>query len=604
MAQGQPQRQPKDQTQNQHPNPTPRRNRAQSKPLRQTSGQTQAQNQASGQTQAQNQASGQTQAQGQASSQTQAQGQASSQTERPPHGSIYAQLTLPELENIKAKVLTQLRGQQATDSPAQHGHRQSSSTPAQLRRKASTNPREQSTERRNQLATLRAQLEEINTAQHNRLRKIKAQVMHLEASNHQYLIVYNSTDGYYKLAGRSVLFYTTLVTTRLKWRANVRPDTDLYYPSQEGVVSIKDLERLEANLALLGILPDPHPAAFTATESPQSTSKATQNTPQATQSTAEAPQSTSKATSQAAPKATSKATSQAEPKATQSAPQATSFLPELHFYKFPQAYNDAKIAKFRDRSERERQRLLGILRPTGPEPELYYQLLELAEMAFNLLRGTRGQHEAALIKSIFVDNVDAMLCDYNIFIGKRAGGDLFYLRSDYAHAWIEPSPASPQATVILDLILHSCELHDRTTFLDQTHIAHRHDIFKILAKNATIQRHAHNLYLELSAKDLAKAESGGAATAKAKLGGAATAKAKPKTSTNTNSATKSGAKTNAKAQPNITTNTTNTDTKPTSTKTNAKASTKHPKHPNHAKITKPTRPRKAKPVHPAQQRLF
>ena len=480
MAQGQPQRQSKDQTQNQRPNPTPRRNRTQGKPLRQTSGQTQVQS------------------------------QASRQSEHPPHNPIYAQLTLPELENIKTKILAQLRGQQAADSPAQHGRRQSSSTPAQLRRrqssstpaqlrrqqaagspaqlrrKASTNPREQSTERRNQLATLRAQLEEINTAQHNRLRKIKAQVMHLEASNHQYLIVYNSTDGYYKLAGRSVLFYTTLVTTRLKWRANVRPDTDLYYPSQEGVVSIKDLERLEANLALLGILPDPHPAAFTTTEAPQSTSKATsQVAPKATQS---------------APKAISEATP--------AAPQAASFLPELHFYKFPQAYNDAKIAKFRDRSERERQRLLGILRPTGPEPELYYQLLELAEMAFNLLRGTRGQHEAALIKSIFVDNVDAMLCDYNIFIGKRAGGDLFYLRSDYTHAWIEPSPASPQATVILDLILHSCELHDRTTFLDQTHIAHRHDIFKILAKNATIQRLAHNLYQELSAKDLAKAKTG------------------------------------------------------------------------------------------------
>ena len=525
MAQCQPQRQPKNQTQNQRPNPTPRRDRAQGKPLR----------------------------------------QASSQTERPPHGSIYAQLTLPELENIKAKILAQLRRQQAAGSPAQ------------LRRKTS--------------ATLRAQLEEINTAQHNRLRKIKAQVMHLEANNHQYLIVYNSTDGYYKLAGRSVLFYTTLVITRLKWRANVRPDTDLYYPSQEGIVSIKDLERLEANLALLGILPDPRPAAFTAA---QTAPKVAYSAEKATGTTSKTAPLTEKAAG-------------STPQAPQPAPQvaqaaaATPLLPELHFYKLPQTYNDAKIAKFRDRSERERQRLLGILRPTGPVPELYYQLLELAEMAFNLLRGTRGQHEAALIKSIFVDNVDAMLCDYNIFIGKRAGGDLFYLRSDYAHAWIEPSPASPQATVILDLILHSCELHDRTTFLDQTHIAHRHDIFKILAKNATIQRHAHNLYQELSAKDLAKAESEGAAATKVESKDATTTKAKPEgaatakailESAKTTKVSKTGAKTNVKSRSN------------TTAKTNTKTTSNIKHASNHTKITKPTRPRRSKPVHPAQQRLF
>ena len=104
---------------------------------------------------------------------------------------------------------------------------------------------------------IQTQLAELEVALHQRQRAIKAQVMNFEADNQQYLLLYTSTDGYYKMAGRSVLFYTARIVPRLGRRVTVRPDTDHYHPSNEGIVSVKNLVRLAEQLSQLGILPDP-----------------------------------------------------------------------------------------------------------------------------------------------------------------------------------------------------------------------------------------------------------------------------------------------------------------------------------------------------------
>lgn len=118
-------------------------------------------------------------------------------------------------------------------------------------------PRDNSRRTQSSTKLIQTQLVELEVALHQRQRAIKAQVMNFEADNQQYLLLYTSTDGYYKMAGRSVLFYAARIVPRLGRRVTVRPDTDHYYPSGEGIVSIKNLVRLAEQLSQLGILPDP-----------------------------------------------------------------------------------------------------------------------------------------------------------------------------------------------------------------------------------------------------------------------------------------------------------------------------------------------------------
>ena len=55
------------------------------------------------------------------------------------------------------------------------------------------------------------------------------------------------------MGGNSALFYTHLIAPRLDIKVSLKPDRDFYYKFIDGIVSIKDLKSLKANLKKLGI---------------------------------------------------------------------------------------------------------------------------------------------------------------------------------------------------------------------------------------------------------------------------------------------------------------------------------------------------------------
>lgn len=96
----------------------------------------------------------------------------------------------------------------------------------------------------------------INLAIHNRLRGIKERAMNFEQSNNRYILLFASSQNFYKMAGNSVLFYAQDLSSRLGRRVEPRTDRDDYFSSEFGTVSIRDLTRLTKQFQELGILLD------------------------------------------------------------------------------------------------------------------------------------------------------------------------------------------------------------------------------------------------------------------------------------------------------------------------------------------------------------
>lgn len=89
-----------------------------------------------------------------------------------------------------------------------------------------------------------------------RQHQLKATVMEFEQSNDQNLLIFDSTDGYSKIAGRSVLYYSLTIADRIHRRFNVKNDSDHYSRSDEGIIALRHLDDLITQLASINIFPD------------------------------------------------------------------------------------------------------------------------------------------------------------------------------------------------------------------------------------------------------------------------------------------------------------------------------------------------------------
>ena len=81
----------------------------------------------------------------------------------------------------------------------------------------------------------------------------KSQVFKLEKDNHNHIYAFRSTDGWWKVGGNSALFLKYRVAKRLKLKYELRTDRDFYYNFRDGVIPIKNVEKLEENLKQLRI---------------------------------------------------------------------------------------------------------------------------------------------------------------------------------------------------------------------------------------------------------------------------------------------------------------------------------------------------------------
>ena len=77
--------------------------------------------------------------------------------------------------------------------------------------------------------------------------KRKAEIMEREKNNDRLIMFFHSNGRWWKIAGKSVLYYSRILAPRLRRQVNVIPDDDYYgLPSKEGVVNIGDIDELFA----------------------------------------------------------------------------------------------------------------------------------------------------------------------------------------------------------------------------------------------------------------------------------------------------------------------------------------------------------------------
>lgn len=90
----------------------------------------------------------------------------------------------------------------------------------------------------------------------DRQHEIKQLVMEFEKTNNSHLLFYDSTAGFAKMAGNSVLFFSNNIASRLHWRYTIKTDTDHYFVSEDGIISFRSFDHLVELLAGIHILPD------------------------------------------------------------------------------------------------------------------------------------------------------------------------------------------------------------------------------------------------------------------------------------------------------------------------------------------------------------
>lgn len=274
---------------------------------------------------------------------------------------------------------------------------------------------------------VKQQIRTLRQAIHARQRLIKATVMEFEATNSHHLLIFDSTENFAKIAGRSVLFYTLTIADRIHRRYSVKNDTDDYSRSQDGIVSIRALKPLEAQLAEINILPDQE----------RSTS-------------------------------------------------------ELHFYTLPKFYREEQIARLRDRSHQDLERITSIILPKSPVPELYQLLLETNRLIYYSCRRINDSlARATLIQPIIVDANEALVSYLNFANAKPTSGIVRRCPQTtiYSTTTTNTQPElSTQAQNLLNIMLNIRNIRNCMANLVNLRLIHHRELCAILENIVEIER--------------------------------------------------------------------------------------------------------------------
>lgn len=274
-----------------------------------------------------------------------------------------------------------------------------------------------------------------------RLRFIKSSAMKFEQTNDHHLLLFDSTDNFAKIAGHSVLYYTLTIADRIHRRYSVKNDSDEYYRSEEGIVSIRSLESLEVQLAEIDIYPD----------------------------------------------------------------RALS-TNELHFYKLPRTYTDEQIAKLRDKSEQDVERITSIIIPVSPIPELYTLILELNRLIYyNCKRISDTLARDTLLQALVLDANEILVSYLNLANAKESTGvarkptqNFTYLTNTKTH------PTSAQAQNLYNILLYARNLRNNLANIENLHLLHHRELCNILEKLVETERVAAREYNKQLRKDREK----------------------------------------------------------------------------------------------------
>ncbi len=96
---------------------------------------------------------------------------------------------------------------------------------------------------------------EEKRSEHAKAKKTKEKVFELEKDNTSSLIVFASTNGWYKIGGRSALFYYYDIGPRIGLSPKLQNDRDFYFKFPQGIVSVNNVKNLSLKLSLIGAKP-------------------------------------------------------------------------------------------------------------------------------------------------------------------------------------------------------------------------------------------------------------------------------------------------------------------------------------------------------------
>lgn len=284
----------------------------------------------------------------------------------------------------------------------------------------------------------RRKLRAAHQALRERQRVVKAAAMDFEQTNNHHLVLFDSTNGFVKMAGNSVLFYTLTIANRLRRRYKVQSDTDDYSKSVEGIVAIKSLERLEEQLKMLEIEPDTDRAEET--------------------------------------------------------------LPELHFYKLPKVYTKAQLEQLHDRSKQELARITEIIIPESPLPLLYRDILELNQIIYHSCKGIAERFaREALAQPIMVQADEILQCYLNYAnLMVRASMTQKELQNAMAVVGRKVPARIPQAATqnLFNMLVSTRQLRNRMANMENLRLIHHRQMGKILEKLVEIEHTAEREYLK------------------------------------------------------------------------------------------------------------
>lgn len=176
---------------------------------------------------------------------------------------------------------------------------------------------------------------------------------------------------------------------------------------------------------------------------------------------------------------------------------------ELHFYKLPKVYRDEQIAKLRDQSRQDEERIKSILLPFSPAPELYNIILELNRLLYaNCRRMPNSLARETLAPTILLE-ANEMLVSYLNFANAKNNTGIVHAYPDLAHTTSQTTtkPQSVQAQNLFNLLIYTRNLRNNLANIENLRLMHQRALCQILEKLVEIERITAREYAKQLRKD-------------------------------------------------------------------------------------------------------
>ena len=180
---------------------------------------------------------------------------------------------------------------------------------------------------------------------------------------------------------------------------------------------------------------------------------------------------------------------------------------ELHFYKLAKVYSEEQIAKLRDRSHQDVERITSIILPLSPIPELYTLILEMNRLLYhNCKRISDLLAREALLPPMITDANEILVSYLNFANAKPTSGIVRQpLNCTYISTGQTSNPGSTQAQNLLNILLYARNLRNNLANIENLRLIHHRELCDILERIAEIERITAREYSKQRRKDQQKA---------------------------------------------------------------------------------------------------